>query len=305
MSTLSRGYRAHSNPKPPLSIIIATTQPWPEVSVVLDSIYEQAAAVQAEIIVAESSGQGAPPDERYSGVHWINVLGATVFQLRARAIAASQGQIIAVTEDHCRVSPDWCLSILQSHQDYPQADMIGGSVENGADQHLIDWANFLISNDIFLPPLATGERPFITGQANVTYKRRALPNPYPIDIDEGQFRQALQQRGGKLYIDERLRVSHIQSLGGLGSCLIHFHDARTLSASQRSRMSPAQWLLRLLKTLLLPLRVVINTPRIVLRTTWCKPAYRRPALLCLPWIAMILCFHYSGELIWTSGRTRK
>jgi hypothetical protein len=264
----------------------------------LDALYEQAEAIGAEIIVADGNGRGAPPSPQYSRVQWITMPGASVFQLRARAIAVSRGEIVAVTEDHCRVAPDWCQRILAAHQEYPQADMIGGAVENGADQFLIDWANFLIANDKFLPPLPHGKQPIIAGQANVTYKRRVFLTPYPPEgIDEGSFRQALRARGGEFYSDDRIRVWHMQSLGVWGSCIIHFHDGRTLMGGKRARVFTRPWLMQLIKVLLLPLRVLVNAPRIALRTTWYKRAYRRPALWSLPWIGVVLCFHYAGELV--------
>jgi len=283
---------------PVLSIVLATTQPWPAARLVLDSLYAQATAIGAEIIIADGNGRGAAPPSRYPAVRWITAPGASVFQLRARAIAASRGEIIAVTEDHCRAAPDWCQRILAAHREYPQADMIGGAVENGTDRQYIDWANFLIANDRFLPPLPRNEQSFITGQANVTYKRRALPTPYPVEgLDEGSFRQALRARGGKLYTDDRMRVWHVQSLGIWGSCMIHFHDGRTLAGFKRAQLSLGPWLARLVKVLLLPVRVLGNAPRIALRTAWRKPVYRRPALGSVPWLAVVLCFHYAGELL--------
>jgi hypothetical protein len=265
---------------------------------VLDSLYDQATAIGAEVIVADGSGRGAPPSQQYPAVRWITTPGASVFELRARALAASRGEIVAITEDHCRAAPDWCQRILAAHREYPQADMIGGAVENGADRLGVDWANFLIANDKFLPPLPNGEQSFIAGQANVTYKRRALPSPYPLEgMDEGSFRQALRACGGKLYNDDRIRIQHVQSLGVWGSCMIHFHDGRTLAGSKRDRLSAWRWGIGLVKTSLLPVRVLVNTPRIALRTVWNKSAHRQPALYSLPWLALVLCFHYTGELV--------
>jgi hypothetical protein len=287
-----------SPPTPRLSIVLAATQPWPAAKLAVDSLYEQALAVGAEIIVADGCGQGAPPVSQYPVVRRLTLPGASVFQLRASALAVSRGAIVAVTEDHCRVAPDWCQRILTAHREYPQADMIGGAVENGADRFAIDWANFLIANDRFLPPLSRGEQSFIAGQANVTYKRRALPTPYPPEgIDEGSFRRALQARGGKLYSDDRIRVWHVQSLGVWGSCIVHFHDGRTLAGVKRARLSTRRWAVQLVKMGLLPVRVLLNAPRIALRTAWDKGAYCRPALRSLPWLGLVLCFHYAGELV--------
>lgn len=45
---------------PALSIVIATTQPWPEMRGILESLYDQARAIPAEIIVADGHGLGQP-----------------------------------------------------------------------------------------------------------------------------------------------------------------------------------------------------------------------------------------------------
>src|SRR5262245_57057751 len=90
---------------PSLSIVIATTQAWPEMSGILESLYDQAQSIGAEIVVADGHGQGWPTTSPspFPAVQWITMPGASVYQLRAAAIKQTGGNIIAVTEDHCRV----------------------------------------------------------------------------------------------------------------------------------------------------------------------------------------------------------
>jgi hypothetical protein len=58
---------------PELSIVIATTQPWPELRMVLNSVYDQAQAIGAEILVADGHGHGRPDPEsaRFPAVIWL------------------------------------------------------------------------------------------------------------------------------------------------------------------------------------------------------------------------------------------
>jgi hypothetical protein len=284
---------------PPLSVVIATTQAWPEIRGCLDSLYAQAGELRAEIIVADGNGRGLPDTEsRYPQVRWLKALGATVFQLRALGMAAAKGDIVAVTEDHCRVTPGWCRQILQAHREWPAAAVIGGAVENGATEHLSDWANFLIANGAFLLPLPTGEREEVTGQANISYKRRVLPAAYPaIGMVEAHYKQLLRERGEKLVNDDRIVVEHVQSLGFLGSCLIHYHDGRCTAGFHRPRVSRRTWLFQLARGLALPVRVLIDTLRITLRIALRKPRHRIPALASAPLIAGLLCFHAAGEFV--------
>jgi hypothetical protein len=156
-----------------LSVVIGTTQPWPEVRGALDSVCPQAATLGAEVVLALRGEDGRPPSGKYPTAKVISGPGETVFALRERAIAAASGDIVAVTEDHCQVAPAWCQRIVDAHAEFPEADIIGGAVANGACD-ASGWASFLISNGPFLPPLETGERPIVTGHANVSFKRRAL-----------------------------------------------------------------------------------------------------------------------------------
>ncbi len=137
----------------PLSVIVATSQPWPELRMCLDSLHVQAVRAGAEVVVGDGTGQGLPEDvaRRYPEVTWLKVQGASVLQLRALAMSHTSGEVVAVTEDHCRVAPDWCERILEAHKRYPEAAAIGGAVENGARRKIIDWASFFIVNDIPAP----------------------------------------------------------------------------------------------------------------------------------------------------------
>jgi hypothetical protein len=284
---------------PPLSVVIATTQAWPEIRGCLDSLYAQASELRAEIIVADGNGRGLPDTEScYPQVRWLKALGATVFQLRALGMAAAKGDIVAVTEDHCRVTPGWCRQILRAHREWPAAAVIGGAVENGATEHLGDWANFFISNGAFLLPVPTGEREDVTGQANISYKRRVLPAAYPaIGMVEAHYKQLLRERGEKLVNDDRIVVEHVQSLGFLGSCLIHYHDGRCTAGFHLPCVSRRTWLFQLAKGLALPVRVLIDSLRITLRIALRKPHHCSHALASAPLIAVLLCFHAAGEFV--------
>lgn len=114
-----------------LSVVVGTTQPWPETRPLLDSVCPQAARLGAEVVLAIRSEDARPPVGAYPAVKVITGPGETVFELRERAIAASSGDIVAVTEDHCRVAPDWCRRIIDAHAEFPNADVIGGAVANG------------------------------------------------------------------------------------------------------------------------------------------------------------------------------
>lgn len=278
----------------PLSVVIASTQPWPEVRPCLDSLHSQAQTVGAEIILADGSGQALPdtPAPLYPGVIRLKAPGASVFQLRALAMAQARGEIIAVTEDHSVVRPGWCERILKAHKDHPAAAAIGGAVENGATASLVDWAGFFINNGRFMLPIRCGESEHISLQANISYKRRALPDSFPeYGMVEYLHNRTLRDQGEKLVADDQIVVEHVQSLSFLGTCTINFHNGRSVAGFQLQRMQPHERLLQLFRCFMVPAIRFGKTLEVVLEK------HRRTGrlLASLPIIACILCCAAAGE----------
>ena len=110
-----------------------------------------------EIVVVDGSGKPAPePDDVGPDVVWISRPGESVFQMRPVGYAACRGEIVAVTEDHCAPAPDWLDRILAAHVEHPEAIAIGGVVENGTTDHLVDWATFIVTQGPFIGPIPNG-----------------------------------------------------------------------------------------------------------------------------------------------------
>lgn len=290
------GQASGASAQPALSVVIGTTQPWPTSKAVLDSVYEQAQSLGAELILGVREASGAPPADAYPFLETFEVPGASVFELRESGIARSSGAIVALTEDHCVVSQDWCRRVLEAHERFPDADVIGGAVANGACDP-IGWASFMISNGPFLPPLQTRERAIVTGHANVSFKRRALRGWGAGGLDDGRFRRELLRCGGQLVTDGRIEVLHDQWFPPISMCIYQFHGGRALAGSQRAHLTGWPWLRRLIKVLLLPVRVAVNAPRLALGAGLKNSAYWTPMLRCQPWMGALLSCVYLGELI--------
>jgi len=279
-----------------LSVAIGSIQPWPATKPVLDSVYQQALEATAEVVLAVRGPAGRPPVNEYPRVRVVEVTGASVFELRERAIAAASGEVVAITEDHCMVADDWCQRVIEAHAERPEADIIGGAVHNGSPEPLA-WAAFLISNGAALHPLTSGERPIVTGHANVSFKRRALWGWGAGGLEDGRYRVALRERGGRLFVDGRIQVRHVQYFPLLDMMVYLFHGGRALAGTQRRHLSRSQWVRRLAKVVLLPLRVLVNAVRIPYRAAMHRVDYRGAAVRCAPWLLVILPSYYAGELI--------
>jgi hypothetical protein len=280
----------------PLTIIVATAQPWPELRMCLDSLHEQAVAEDAELLVVDGHGQGLPDDalRSYPRVTRLPMRGASVLQMRAFAMARSNGEIVAVTEDHCRVAPDWCRRIIEAHRRYPDAAVIGGAVENGSDQGIIDWASFFIVNGAVMPPIRDGAQRKVAGQASVSYKKRAVPREVPpLGRMEWMLNDDLRGGGETLVADGRIRVAHVQPLTFYEACAIHYHDSRIIAGFRLERIGPAERLIRLSACAAMP-------PLVFLRTVFPVLAKRRRLgrlFLSLPMIGVLVVCRAAGAFV--------
>jgi hypothetical protein len=96
------------NDRPRLSVLVATIRGWPDTRLPIDAIRDQVARVGGEIVVVDGSGRPAPgPEVVGPDVRWISRPGESVFQLRSAGYDPCRGEIVAVTEDHCRPAAAW------------------------------------------------------------------------------------------------------------------------------------------------------------------------------------------------------
>ena len=257
-------------------------------------MHPQAVAVGAEIIVAMGDPDATTPEaERlYPAVTWVQGKREdSVFQLRALALPRCRGEIIALTEDHVWVEADWCRAILDAHAQYPDAAAIGGVVENGATGSLRDWAGFFIVNGKFMRPIQNGVTDAISTQANVSYKRRLLPQSLPeFGLVPSILHYQLRERGAQFVASDRMVVHHAQQLTLSGHSAVHFHNARSTAGFLRIVAPESPWLAG----------YVVLLPKMIWRTLAVglgKRRYRRELFMGVPLIVWLVCCHGAGELI--------
>jgi hypothetical protein len=280
----------------PLSVVIATTRAWPEIEPCLESLHKQAQAAGAEVLVGDAHGAGLPLDvaQRYPEVKWITWPGGSVFFLRELAMTKARGAVVAVTEDHCTVSPVWCERILKAHRDHPEAAAIGGVVRNGATTRLIDWANFLIVFGPFTEPIENGIQRAISLQANISYKRRVVPQKISqLGMMEFLFNRRLLKQGEILVADDQLIVWHTQTHGFWGTLAAHFHNGRSIAGFRLEQISWFERSLRIGGCVILPAYLLWITLCPLIR----KRRLLKPALASLPLIALVVTCHAVGEFV--------
>lgn len=280
-----------------LSVVVGSTQPWPALATCLDSLHQQAHDSGVELLVAASHPNGLPTDvsSRYPHAKFLYIFGATIFQLRAVALRRTAGEIVAITEDHCRVAPDWCRQIIQAHADWPTASVIGGVIENGAVRRILDWAHFFITNGGSMPPVRNGAHRKVALQATVSYKKCILPQDFPPHgYMEWMLNQELHRSGATLISDDRICVSHVQSFTLPHACAIHFHDSRTVAAFRSTRIGFPERLFRLV------IALTVMTPLLLARSVFPILAKRRHLGLLaagLPLMALLCMFRSAGAVV--------
>ena len=280
---------------PPLSVVIATTQGWPQIRPCLEAVLDQARAVGAEVIVADGSASAPPVQGSLgTGLQWLSRPGAGVVELRASAMEQSRGAIVAVTEDHCVVASDWCARILDAHARHPEAAAIKGAVVNGSRDHLVDWAAFFLNQAPHLAPFLGRATDVILPMSCVSYKRRALQRspakdePWPIGLRD--YREWLRD-GHVLVADETIWIAHHQAVGFVRTSGLQFHNGRAVSGVRRRRMGWRDWA-RLAGAPVLPFYRSLRTTSICLgkRVSW------RRLIASEPLILWFYCCKGAGEI---------
>jgi hypothetical protein len=249
--------------------VIGTSDAGPEFDRCIASVREDARIAGAEIIVVD-----ARPEAREhidDGVIWVAAPGASVFGQRVAGLAHAQGEVVAVTEDHCWVRPGWCRRVLAAHNEHPDVTVIAGSMENGATEFALDRALFAMTAGPFVAPLGPERDGRPPTAANITLKRRALgPGP----VDEGWLELIFARDAflaGDCVVDEDIGVVHDKSFGAVGAIRAVYHNARSSSGLVVGTLSPIGRVRRLARALLvMPFSLTITT----LRRARSKPSLR-------------------------------
>jgi hypothetical protein len=238
-----------------VTITVATVQGWPDIEPNLRSFEAAAAAAGGDVLVADGSGRPAPAaDFLGPSTTWLERPGASVFQLREACYREASAPIVGVTEDHCFLPVDWAERNLTAHEAHPEALAVGGGVINGATDTAMDWASFLVVQAAVAAPIRSGEASRISGAVSVTYKAAALDGMDDHDglgAMDALHQRALTAAGATLIADDGIRVVHDQSLGFVGTVLIHFHAGRTMAGFRRRHLDARQ-IVRLVATPLIP-----------------------------------------------------
>lgn len=278
---------------PDISVVIASFSGEVALRNCLESILSQTST--AEILVAldacAPAAQSLP--SRFPGVRFLPAPpGTDVFQLRTRGISAAHAPLIALTEDHCTVSPHWLVALLEAFHD--GHTIVGGPVENGLDRRLSDWALFCCEYLALLPPVSDGRTRVLSG-VNVAYRRDALERcraTWAEAFYENEVHEALQRCGFAIHCASRaLVVSHLQLPFGTALRSLYRGGERFGRHRQLHSSSARRWMW----VLAAPAVPFMQLQRIVLTLRRRRPAKLGRLLLALPHILCLVGAWSAGE----------
>lgn len=285
--------------EPFISVVIASVNGGPYIARCLDHLVRQEGGLPYEVIVmdccdeatrAQIRGRFARPE-----VVLVEVAGRpTIPKLRAMGIARARGRMIAVLEDHINVPPDWFLTIRAAHAAGHKA--IGGAVENGAVDRLVDWAVFFCEYAPFMRPLQTGDVPYIAGSSAI-YERETIlrvePEHYE-EVWEAFMHRRMQEQGVKFHCPEKLWVEHNKNFGFWYFMSQRYHYSRSY-AGMRMTNAP------LWKRVAYAGAAIVLLPPLLLwrlfRTVWPKRTRRGTFLATMPVMAPFFLSYGWGEAV--------
>ena len=268
----------------PLSVILATVEPWPDLANCLEALAPQVAAVGGEIIIGDGHGSALDASRAAESpvLSCVRVPGASVFELRARAVERARGEIIALTEDHCLVGRDWCRQILQVFSTERDVMGVTGPVLNGSTDRLIDCANFLHTFASCVPPVNRAQRERCPPPANVAFRRSAIgPGPIragriELEISPRLFREGL------FHVHDGITVTHVQSHGFWLTLRAHFDNGRSTTGLHRVPLTRRQ----------LPWSLLSGALRSMSAEARRTPVVRSS----IPLMFLLSCCHAAGEV---------
>jgi cellulose synthase/poly-beta-1,6-N-acetylglucosamine synthase-like glycosyltransferase len=147
----------------------------------------------------------------------------------------SCGEIIAFTDSDAVPDSDWLAKIVHLHQTI-DTDGVGGCVVNGYPKSLMAWVIHLTEFTEWLEQSPSG---FVNNvpSVNISFKRETF-RKYGIcysdffPSEDTLFNWSLHTRGGKLYFDPSVRLTHMSRIG-IGK--VWRHQRRLGKASAHAR----------------------------------------------------------------------
>jgi glycosyltransferase involved in cell wall biosynthesis len=282
---------------PQLSVVIASINGRSYLVNCLAALRQQSGDISAEVIVADCVGT-VVTDFVVAEYPEVKLIPFSKFQtvatLRSAAMLAAQGDIVALTEDHCIPPSNWYESIWQAHLKYAEP-AIGGAVDNGATNRILDWAVFFCEYSNFISPVPHGAVDDLPGP-NVSYKRHILSEIQDVikqEYWETVVHSYLQSQGHSLWSDPTILMIHQKHFTLQGFLTERYHYSRAFAGKRIQFIDWTRRLFYLTFSLLLPPLLLVRVSRRVLG----RKQYWREFCLSFPYLILFTITWAVGEWV--------
>ena len=280
--------------RPLLSVVIASVNGLPYPLDCLAALDDQDGP-RPEVIVADCTGPAtvaaiteAHPEVRVlafdeqKSVPW----------LRAAGLRAARGRYVAVTEDHCVPRRDWCRQLVAAARRTGWA-AVGGGVENGSTERLVDWAVFFCEYSQHMDPVPEGVADHIPGM-NVVYDMDALADMAEV-FEEGLWENFLHDRlraaGHEAGLVPEVVVAHCKYFTVSMFLAERFHYSRSFAGMRVAGKGLGPRLAWAVASFALPPLLVAR----ITRNVWQRGRHRRWFVRALPLIVLFSVAWAVGE----------
>lgn len=259
-----------SGAAPSVSVVVASCRERELLEDCLASLIPQSRRLGAEVVVARPADRADLDELRgaHPGVRFLAAPGGSDLpHLRAVGMAATRGDIVALTEDHCVVREGWLSSLVEAYAD--GGDVVGGTMDNSRRERTVDWAAFFAEYGLFAdaaeePPPATAGPPVLTG-ANVAYARELVDRVVE-QARRGEWENVihddLADSGRRIRRLREATVSHNRTWGVWEFCRDRFRHGRDYARRRLHDLSGGERWLHLTGTPLLPGLLAVRIGRV-------------------------------------------
>lgn len=288
--------------QPRASIVIPAYNSRDTIAKCLNALTAQETDLPYEIIVVESSGDGAGEivREQFPGVQLIQS-ATRLFAGAARDLGAESaaGELLLFIDSDCVAGRRWLMKMWQAHQDWG-CSAVSGSIENANPETLVSVAGYINEHSDYFP---YGKPRYVdySPSGNVSYKIEVFRKYGGFDrhaqlYEDLMFGRTLSRAGEKLLYDPDIPVAHFQR-STLRDYLSHeYRRGRSVvTARRRGLLIGSSWVKY-------PVLAFLVVPGLFLRKAAVFPlrhlrAYPRQPLRLL----RALPYLYLAMLVWHYG----
>lgn len=202
-------------PEPSLSVVLLVGRQRERAAGALASLLDQDGIERCELLIfdADPASPAPLPGSDHASVRYLarpdRPLGGT---LRTCAVHEARAPVVAFLEEHALALPGWVAGIEAVFRD-PTVAAASGEVSNLNSGVGISDVVHLMSFGRWVPPVErVGEADVIVAH-NAAYRRDALlalgPELEALLESEVVLQRALRRRGGRLVIDPRIGIGHL------------------------------------------------------------------------------------------------